>query len=268
MDRFIRLFASMKFAFWSLAGLVVWFFAGVVLGGNDQFKKGFQKMNDLLILDWLKNEATGNILIFIWFAGLCIVGGLVFMSFIFCTFTTLRKHLSKGRLRVRSRIMFLLHLVFILIVVFHIVSMVTGFKYGYQKAFVNSILRFDNSIAVEVHQIRFVNDPEVLKSRESHSKIRLTKENFNIDENFVEISLFRDGEFLARGKSRFLKPYVYKNIRVTIENFFVDDKVELDKIGVRLVVSKNPVLLPFFTLYAIAVVLMLLWTILTWKDRT
>jgi hypothetical protein len=262
----IRFLSSMKFAFWSILALILWFFAGVAFASQGEYKKAFAKMNDLLILDWFFSESFNNIPVLLWFSGLCISGGIVLISFVFCTWTTLRKPLTLKKNRLKSWLMFSLHIVFILIVLFHVLSMIMGFKYGYQKAFDQTILEFDNGYAVHVHEIQFVNDTEVLKSKESHSKIRLSKENFSIDENYVDISLFKENEFLARGKTFFLKPFVFNNIHITIENFFVDNKNDNEKIGVRLVVARNPVHVPFFIMYAVAIVLILFWTVLTWKE--
>ncbi len=262
----IRLLSSMKFAFWSIFALILWFFGGVAIASMGEYKKAFAKMNDLLILDWFFSESLNSIPVLLWFCGLCLFGGIVLLSFAFCTFTSLRKPLRIKKNKLKSWLMFSLHIVFILIVLFHVLSMIMGFKYGYQKAFDNTVLEFDNGYAVHVHEIQFVNDTEVLKSKEIHSKIRLSKENFSIDENYVDVSLFWKNEFLASGKTHFLKPFVYNSIHITIENFFVDNKKDKEIIGVRLVVARNPVIVPFFIMYAVAILLILFWTVLTWKE--
>lgn len=268
MNNGIRFLASMKFAFWSLVSLIAWFLLGAVLYKTDAFTATFHSMNDLMILDWLIAYSKSDVLVLLWFAGLCICGFSVALSFTFCSTTTLYRNFVKLKGKLSYAILFLMHLVFILIVLMHVLSMIIGFKYGHQKVFSGDIIEFPNTYRLHVDTVHFVDDPAVLKDKKSYAKIRMTKENFTIDENRVHVSLYKADRFLGEGSAYFLKPLCIHTSRLTIEKFIYSEKRGTSSIGAVICLSNNPLLWPFFVVYGLAVLLLAFYAVLVLKKTT
>lgn len=255
----------MKFAFWSIIALIAWFILGA-LCTTGSLKKGFLPMNDMLILDWIRHSAASEPLVLLWFVVFCLIGGMVTLSFIFCTSTTLLKPIRLANCTAKLCILFSLHLVFILVVIFHVISMVAGVKAGYLKAFEMSSFQVGSGYRVRVTDIQFVADPTLLMSKNEHAKIRYTKENFDPEKNYAEVQVFHNDQLLIQGKAGYMNPLVVDQLRITLERFFFDTKSSIPRYGVRLTVARNPVLLPFFVFYGLAAILILLYVIVTWRS--
>jgi hypothetical protein len=261
----IRFLSSMRFAFWSIVVLIAWFLLGAILYKTDAFAGTFHSMNDQMILDWLMQYARADEFVLIWFIGLCICALAVSLSFAFCSATTLLKNVLKLKNKLSSSLLFVMHFMFILIVLFHALSMVVGFKYGYRKAFSGETIVFPGDYRLLVDSVYFVNDPAVLKDKKSYSKIRMTKENFSIGENSIDVSLYKGDKLIGHGQSYFLKPMVVNDIRITIEKFFLAENGRASEVGVVLCLSRNPLLWPFFIVYGLSVLLLAVYAFIFLK---
>jgi hypothetical protein len=261
----VRFLASMKFAFWSITALILWFLTGTILASASSYAKTFAQMNDVLIVEWFFHEAQSDSLVMIWFVVFCFFALLVAISFAFCTSVTLYKVMIRQSFELKQIVLFLMHVVFIGIMGFHLLSMVGGYKRGYIPAFEGQMISINENCSLIVRKIHFVDDPSVLRKKDKHSKIRLSKENFSIEENYVEVAMIRSGEIIGAGNIYFLKPLVINRYWFTIESFIIDEHKETPNIGARLVIARNPVLIPFFVMYGLAILLILIWTILTWN---
>jgi hypothetical protein len=255
----------MKFAFWSVIALIAWFTLGA-LSTSGSMKKGFLPMNDMLILDWLRNSAASEPLVLLWFIVFCLIGGMVTLSFIFCTSTTLLRPIRLASCTAKAFILFSIHLVFILIVILHVISMVAGVKAGYLKAYEMSSFQVGSGYRVKVADIQFVANSSLLKDKADHAKIRYTRENFDPKMNYAVVQVFYHDQLREQGKIGYMNPLVVDQLRITLERFFFDTKSSIPRYGVRLTVARNPVLLPFFVFYGLAAILILLYAIVTWRS--
>lgn len=255
----------MKFAFWSIVALIIWFFAGVALAAFDLHSKAFSMMNDDLILNWFLNNMFHDPLVTLWFIGFCLCGFVVGVSFFFCTITTLFKLMIRQSFRLKHTLLFLMHVVFIGIIGFHLLSMILGYKKGHIPAFEGQKITINSDYSLVIRKINFVNDISVLRKKDKHSKIRLSHENFSIKENYAEIALYKSNHLTGLGKVYFLKPLLIKGFCFTIESFITNKNSTSSEVGVKMVIAKNPVLIPFFITYALAILLILLLAIVTWK---
>lgn len=254
----------MKFAYWSILSLIIWFFIGNLLAASKEYQKAFQRMNDQIVLDWFMQNVEKHPLVSLWLLGLCFFALLVATSFIFCTTTTLLKLPASKRNYLRSLLLLVMHILFVFILGFHFFSMITGVRAGHVKAFKNESFDFEKAFSIKIRDIHFVDDVKILQKSDKHSKIRLFADSFSIDKNYAEIELYKDAKLLHTGKAYYLKPLVYNNIRVTIEEFTGED--ERGKgVGVILTFALNPFVYTFFTLYACSILILLLYSIISWR---
>lgn len=259
----IRYFASMRFAYRTLIVLVVWMCLGALMAGGG-LKPVFKAMNDLLVLDWFLKVMADKPLHGIWFIGFCILGAMVLFSFVACTSTTLWKKLRQRRNRNTALVLFSLHSLFIGILLLHVTSMTIGFKKGHVKAFADDTLRLSSSYTLVVEEVQFGGRNSLLQESGEGSKIRYTRANLNPANSFAVLTLMMNGKPLSSGRVRYMEPFRKGNIFVCLEAF-ISDKKGSDITGVKMTVVKNPVIYPFFVLYALSVFLILIYTFMSWK---
>jgi hypothetical protein len=264
----IRFLSSMKFAFWSMITLIIWSFIGVGMSSSGAYKDGFKMMNDQLIINWFFNEGLQNPFVTMWFVGFCIIGALLSLSFFFCTFTNLYKLISKKSNKIRNVLLFGIHLLFICIVGFHVLSMLIGYKKGNVNIFEGQSVTLDDKYIVTLNAINFLDNPEILQQKDKHSKIKYTEENFHIKDNYADFTIRKNTKTIANGKAYMLSPLISKSYRLTIEQFILEDSSPLSRIGVKFVFMKNPILYPFFISYALVILMIIIFTIITWKNHS
>ncbi|HRZ42033.1 MAG TPA: hypothetical protein P5228_04950 [Bacteroidales bacterium] len=261
----IRYFASMRFAYRTLIVLVIWMCLGGLMAGGG-LKPVFKAMNDLLVLDWFLEVMADKPLQAIWFIGFCILGALVLLSFIACTFTTLWKKLRQRRNRQTALVLFSLHLLFTAILLLHVISMTTGFKNGHVRAFPGDTLRLSPTRTLVVDEIRYAGSDSLLRESGGQSRIRYTRANLKPENSFARVTLLKNGKTTGKGTVRYMEPYREGSIFVCLEAF-VSGKKRTGETGVRMTIVKNPVIYPFFVLYALSVLLILIYTCMTWNFR-
>lgn len=92
----IKFLSSMRFAFWLLVSLIVWLFLGAMLTIQKDLAYAIKNMGNKLILDWLLEQSAQSPIILSWFIILCIIGALLAVSFLFCSWTNLYKVARKN----------------------------------------------------------------------------------------------------------------------------------------------------------------------------
>ncbi len=257
--------SSIRFAFWTILLLIAWLGAGALLA-TDHSRKAFLVLNDTLVLDWLFTEAIREPLLLIWFGILCVLAILLVISFVFCTFPTLLRVIRGQYRNLTTTLLLGIHLLCILIAVFHALSFITGFKEGHIRTRTGDTIALPDGFSLCVKEVIFVDDPALLTPGKEDSKIRYTRGNFSDDINRVGVMLLHHGMFDGEGSAFYMKPYVRGRIRITLESFTLSDEAGLRQPEVYLTITRNPLLEAFFISYCLLAVSLILYTFMTWKQ--
>jgi hypothetical protein len=260
----IRFFASIKLAFWSLAALAGWLCLGA-MSASGPMKPSFLRMNDILVSQWFFESVLREPLPATWFLVFCLLGVMVILSFISCTTTTLFKTLKKRSFQIRHLLLFVLHSLFILILLLHVLSMTTGIKQGYMKAFQGDSITLPQGYRLLVTEVRFTGDKRLLSEKKSASKIRYTRSNFNSGQSYVKMILLKNNHLVSRGFAGYMKPFRSGSVFVCLETF-ISDRKQPGSPGARLTFVKNHEIYPFFVLYSLSAILLILYPLVT-RDK-
>ncbi len=260
----IKFLSSLKLSAILIICLVLMFLAGVFMSLSDPIYDALKQMNDIIILDWVLLIKTNNTAIVIWFVVFCVIAGLLGINLVLCTWNNLLKNAIKSR-SVKVLSLFLIHLVFIVILVLHAFSMVIGFKYGNIRLSEDDRYKFENEYELVVSDIDFIDDYSILKKSKSSSRMVMTRDKFHYKENSAELTIYNKGKEISKDNVKIFEPIVVDGIQFTMENFFLDEKS--GNIGIKLTIAKNPLTIWFFIFYGLGILSMLWFLILTWKKK-
>ncbi|PLX13575.1 MAG: hypothetical protein C0594_01070 [Marinilabiliales bacterium] len=262
----VKFLSSMRFAFWLLITIIIWFFMGVILAKSDTYYNDFKSMSNMLTIDWLENEAINISLVLIWFLGLCLIAFLLAINFIFCSWNNLLK-ISLNRKNIRAFLLLSLHFMFVIIMAFHLGAMIFGFKYSDIELMPGDSYSFENQYSVKLDSVHYTDDTSVLKLKFKEMRDHQTKDKFHYQDNYARISLYQNEELLEDGIMKMLMPFHYENIRISMIQFYLPKKGNFQTPGVKINIVKDLFAEAFFISYAIEIVLLLSFVIFTWRKR-
>jgi len=262
-----RLFASMKFAFWNIVLLIVWLYIGSFLAGG-MHKHTFSQLNIMHLTEWCANFTDYSVAPVIWIVIFCLLGISIFVSAIVCTYQTLFKTLNNTSFFNKKFLLLSIHICFIFMLIIHGINMSIGAKYGQIQMRELDTIFLNDKISIHVNALHFADDTLVLMKQKKHSKIRYTKDNFSIEENYAEFSILEHDQLLHKGKAYFLKPFTASRYRITIEDFVLISDTDDIQIGVKIIFTKNHIIFLFFAIYTLFILLMLLYITVTWNKST
>lgn len=228
----------------------------------DSIYDAFKQMNDLIILDWFQKTETHNTAILIWFIVFCCVAVLFGINLVLCTWYNLLRPAVKRR-GSRSVMLFSVHLIFVIILVLHALSLVTGFKYGNIMLTEGEEYKFENNYTLKLEKINFTDDYKILKSNKKSSRLEMTIDKFHYKENYAAIVVERDGQNIINGNACVFSPLFGDGLQITVDKFVMDKKS--DRLGVKICITKNPFEFLFFIFYGLGILSMLIYLIITWK---
>ena len=254
----------MRFAFWVLLVFIAWFFLGALIASSDAYYGAFKDMSNYLLLDWFLNISSDNLLILFWFIGLCIIGGLLAISFMFCSYFNLLKVAKKQRSR-NSILLLFIHVMFVIIMGLHLASMVFGYKHSNVKMSVNDEFVFEDGFSVVFDSVKYIDDLSVLKLEYKEMRAFQTQELFHYKENIAFVTLYQHGEKISSGELTILSPFAYGSLRVTIDHFFIPPDAVSDVPKIEVVVMKNALVELFFISYLLFIFCVLWFLIISWK---
>lgn len=259
-----RFFTSMRFAFIAMICLIIWFAAGAFLTLAKIPGDVFKAMNHEMLIGWFFGTALASPLVMIWFVVFCLIAAMLMVSLLFCTYHTLYKSV-KVKTRWRPVLLLVIHLNFILILIFHVITATTGIKQGQLELGPGDSYQHESGYSIQVTGIQYVDDLKCLEKSNKKSRRDMSFQNFSHRDNYATVALFYNGLLLSQGRAYVLKPFVYKDLRFTVEKFILTGKGEKREAGVLGILVKNPFIFPFFILYAIEVLLILIFAIASWK---
>lgn len=264
MKKLIKYLSSLKLTTVLLVLLVIILLSGGFLTRWDSIYYGFKDMNHLITLDWFLKLDSHHPAIISWFIVLCVVAVLFGVNLVLCTADYLMKISVKKKSRY-PRILLIVHIVFIVILLMHALSLVIGFKQGDIVLTQDESLELDNGCIIKVDEIHYIDDEAFLKKGKKSNRLEMTLDAFHYKENYAGISLFDNEEIVVSGKASIFSPVFGKGYQLTLDKFVFDKKS--GKPAVILTVGKNPLTWYFFTFYGIGIISLLLLLVLRWKKQ-
>ena len=263
----IKFLSSMRFAFWSLVSLIIWLFVGSLLTLNQDLSWAIKNMGNQLILDWLIEESKKSEIVLIWFIILCLIGLLLAISFIFCSWNNLLK-IARKQLNAKTILLLIIHIFFVTILGLHLGSMLIGYKCSNIELSEGQSFHFNNNLSIKLNKVNYVDDINVLKMKYKEMRKYHSPQSFHYKENYADITLFQDKNVLANKQIRMLDPLKYGSLRATLSYFYLPKNTNDERPGIKLVITKNYFDELFFIFYAIEILSILVFIVLTWKYKS
>ena len=265
MKKISEQLASLYFTMFILTVLILWFTWGILLAQSNKFAHAFDVMQSTLAPAWFSPTQGIPLLLKFWFVGLCTVMAVLAINLIFCSWVKILK-IIRVKLILHKLVMLIIHIVFGLMALGHFGSFFLGYRYENIKLHQGQSFTLKDGYILSVTDIHFVDNPQVL----TKSPKELSPKQYHHHANFSKVALSRNGKKIASGQIYFSRPFTYKNIQVTLKRFTSPKSIdrgndELQKLGVKLVVSKNPVKYFVFFLFPVMIIGIGVYTIMTWR---
>jgi len=266
MKRLVEPLASMHFTAGILIVLMAWFAWGILLAESDPFRPGFNVMNSVLAPEWFSRPGRLPIVLGFWFVGLCGVMGVLGINLIFCSWTKIVR-LMRNRQAAARLVMLIIHMVFGLVALGHFGSFMLGYRFENVHLREGQTFELPEGYAVTVEAIHYEDSPALFQPPREQAPGA-----FHPEANFCDLALTHNGNGVAQGSAFFLRPFVYKDIQVTLKRFTPpkgknQGSVRGSKPGVRLIVSRNPVKRVVFVLFPVMIVGIGIYMVMTWRTR-
>jgi len=240
---------------------------GVVLTFDKHHAASLKSLSRQLPLTWLLNESGSNIIITSWFIAVCLIACLFFTHIVCCILTRIYRLFQNG-FSLRQWLFFLMHIMFVLVMLSHGLSMIIGYKHSDIRMFPGESIRFDKNFILSLSEIEFVDDPAILKASFEDQRALMTRNTIHRDQNYADIDLSIDNRSVSSGRIYMLAPYRFGSIQITLTDFFIPENRPDNPIGVKLVITKNPTTLFFFVTYAVMIISLIGFVVTTWRDQT
>lgn len=249
-----------------LSLLIFWFSWGIFLAESTSLRDGFNLMNSVLALEWFSHSKRLPFLLKFWFIGLCSITAVLGLNIIFCSGTKFLRLMRDQRATSRM-VMLIIHTVFGLVALGHFGSFLLGYRFENIQLAEGQTFDLPEGYAITVKAIHGGVNPAM---HPSHGK--QTPVAFDPEMNFCEVALIRKGIQVTEGSAFFLRPFVYRDIQITLKRFtpskeYTRGNMKGSKPGVRLIVSQNPVKLLVFILFPVMLAGIGIYLAMTWRTR-
>ncbi len=258
MDKTINRLASLQITGWLLIGLIAWFFLGAQAAGIPSFSQGLSGMNEILAGSWLITRGQDHLPVLAWLFVLIGLAGILGINLAACIYRRLPRP-GNGRNPFRLWIFLAIHLLFGLVMLLHGLEMFLGHKYPVHQLAAGQTAILDSNWRLEVHTVNFVNDPELLQLEKQEARQRISRDRFDMQANFVRVSLLRDQERVRTEDIRMLAPMSHKGMHVVLRGLEYDG----ENITARLRVVESFLHTPFTIAYGMLIITMIIWFLLT-----
>ncbi len=262
----IQRLASIKFTFLSLALLIFLMTTGIALTIFPEYKDAVKAMNERIIYQWLIENWRQKAVLTAWFLLLVLSAGVLFVNTVCCILSTqLLAAMRIGNLR---RWLFLIiHVTFLLVLAIHGITLITGDKQENVLLCQGQSYVFGENFRIELSEVIFSDNPDLLKNKRKDRLHRMTRENFHRKQNIASISLFKENRHVKHQKVYLLEPLKYRSLRVTLTRFSVVNIDGREQIAVNLAVTRNIFTGFFFTVYAVMIIALFCFIALTWTPE-
>ena len=243
------------------------FLLGAGVYFNRLYKPGFKMMNEIHIFEWFSDAWSETSVLVIWFILLCCSAVLLFINALFCSLTKQINIAMKSKM-LQKWLFFILHCLFIIVLTCHGLTLIIGSKESNITLYPGESIIFKNIYKIEVSEVVFKDDINILKAEKKEQRALMTRKNINRKHNFAKISLFKESKYLTESKLLetkkviMLSPLKYCSLQVTLTEFVIRDGM----VGVNLIITKNILDTFFFTIYALMILVLGLYILLTFRN--
>jgi hypothetical protein len=260
----LQLLSSVTLTFYNLVVLVLLMGAGVFL--NIAHKAAFTQMNEVSIFNWLTTTSTSAPILVVWFLLLCLTAGVLFINALCCSLDR-QLSLAKRSGRIKNWLFFILHCLFIMVLICHGLILVVGEKQGRVRLFPGQPHSF-GPYEIIVSDVVFTDDLEILKMPKNKQRQLMTRKNIHIHENYATLTLLKNKDILASKKVMMLSPLRYKSVQITLIEFIIhpsDPQQADNQLGVVLTLTHNFLSRFFFLVYGVMILALAGFSAMTWK---
>ncbi len=263
MNKVTDKLSSLNFAVWILCILFLWLIWGIGLSLYKGYFDVFKDMNNILVRDWFLDPGFDALHLKIWFAGLCVIMMVMGINLVFCTWNRIIRILGN---RFSGPVFFMLvvHLIFGLVALGHFGGFMLGFKHGEVSLFKGESFVFEPGRRIEISDMHFMNDPEVLNK----SRREIKKGELDYKHNFAEIAVFDKDQLLFKKQIYLMKPIFHGSLQIALKRFLPlkDIKNQTGPLpGIAICISRNPVLKIFLMIYPLMIMGIAVHLFMTWQ---
>jgi len=255
----IQRLGSVTLTFYTLIVLICLMEAGVLF--STAHGEIFVHMNEVQIFEWIMATWEKAPLPVVWFLSLCLCAAVLFMNAVCCSLGR-QWSLAKKSGLFKNWLFFFLHCLFIMVLVCHGLILALGEKQSRVHLFPGQDHSF-GPYEIQLADVVFTGDPAILKAPKKQQRALMTRKNIRIHENHALLTLVKNDRILARQKIRMLSPLRYGSVQVTLVEFVIQGAD--DRLGVVLTLTDNFLNTFFFLVYAIMILSLAVFTLITWK---
>lgn len=272
----IQRLSSVTLTFYNLLVLVLLMGAGVFL--NISHKAAFTRMNEVSIFSWLTATWPAAPILVIWFLLLCLTAGILLINALCCSLDR-QLSLAKRSGRMKNWLFFILHCLFIMVLICHGLILVVGEKQSRVNLFPGQSHPF-GQYEIKVADVVFIDDKQILTVPKNKQRQLMTRKKIHIHENYVLLTLLKNNRILASKKVMMLSPLRFKSLQITLIEFVIhqSDNQQADnqlgsvnqlgpdnRLGVLLTLTHNFLNSFFFLVYGVMILALAGFTAMTWK---
>jgi hypothetical protein len=255
----IQRLSSVTLTFYNLVVLVLLMGTGVFL--DISHKAAFTRMNEVSIFSWLNATWPTDPALVIWFLLLCLTAGILLINALCCSLDR-QLALAKRSGRMKNWLFFILHCLFILVLICHGLILVAGEKQSRVNLFPGQSHSF-GPYEIQVSDVVFTDDRQILTAPKKKQRPLMTRKNIHIHENYALLTLLKNKHILASKKVMMLSPLRYKSVQITLIEFVIPKSDP--QLGVVLTLTHNVLNRFFFMVYGIMIIALAGFTAMTWK---
>lgn len=256
----IQRLGSIKITFYNLVFLISLMGAGVYL--SLVYKSDFKMMNEVILLEWLKTAWVDTPVLVIWFVWLCLGAALLFINALCCITKQISMALRSGP---EKWLFLVLHCLFVVVLICHGIILVVGSKQSNIELFPNESIIFENRYKIEVSDIIFADDVNILKADKNEQRELMTRKNIHRKLNFAKVLVSRDSKQVKEKKIFMLSPLRYGFVQVTLTKFIVKQEQGRDLVGVNLTITRNYLSIFFFVIYGLMILSLGIYILLIFR---
>ena len=196
--------SSLRLTWWVLLGIIAWFVLGIKAVTLDSFQRGLEGMNEVLVREWLIQNAQEHPWTLFWFSVLLFLAAILSLNLIVCIWKRIVYQNSED-LHLRYWAFLVLHICFALTILLHGMETILGKKYPQKQVQAGKAITLDSNWKVRVDKVNYASNPRFLQLNKDKSRRAMSRERFNMKANWVRIDLLRNGRQVKRGKIRMEK---------------------------------------------------------------
>jgi|GEM_PF-5303206 hypothetical protein len=255
----IHRLSTTRLTWYSLAALIALLAAGMPLSLAN--KSVFTALNHENLFDWLGTSWQEAPLVTAWFTGLCLVAFILLVNGVCCCLTRQLAPAIKTK-GSRQWLFLALHLLFLAVLVCHGLTLGLSKKSSQVTLFAGQTHKA-LGYEIKVNQVVFSDEIAILTAPKNHQRKMMVKERVGLDHNWAQLLVDPKKNQNDARTLYMLSPLRQDFFQATITEFVYDKKK--GQPGITLNFTRNYFNLFFFSVYAVMILALAGFTVLTWK---